>query len=110
MGKVTLDLQPELEQAFGRIAQQTGQTRDAVLHEALEAYVARQSGPQGQVRTTLPPIDPTDVARLHDDDAKAQAEALLRGRPLFRSLGVGSDLELNGRDSEEWLKANWRPE
>ena len=31
-------------------------------------------------------------------------------RPRPRSFGMGDDSELNGVDTEGWLKANWRPE
>jgi Ribbon-helix-helix protein, copG family len=32
------------------------------------------------------------------------------GRPSPRSLGLGENAELSGRESEAWLKAHWRPE
>ena len=33
-----------------------------------------------------------------------------QGRPSPRSLGLGENVELSGRESEAWLKAHWRPE
>ena len=33
-----------------------------------------------------------------------------QGRPSPRSLGLGENAELSGRESEAWLKAHWRPE
>ncbi len=30
--------------------------------------------------------------------------------PLPGSIGVGADESLSGRDSEDWLRANWRRE
>jgi predicted transcriptional regulator len=33
-----------------------------------------------------------------------------QGRPAPRSLGLGENAELSGRESEAWLKAHWRPE
>ncbi len=132
MGKMTSDLPPELERALEQIVQSTGRTRNAVVYEALETYVARQDNTvsdhalpsptgiinNGSSRTINNDSSRTinndssrtmDDARLRADDARAQAEAVRRGRPFFRSLGVGSDPELNGRDSEDWLRANWRP-
>ena len=124
MGKMTFDLPPELERALEQIVQSIGRTRNAVVYEALETYVARQDNTvsdhalpsptgiinNGSSRTINNDSSRTmDDARLRADDARAQAEAVRRGRPFFRSLGVGSDPELNGRDSEDWLRANWRP-
>lgn len=108
MGKVTFDLSPELERALEQIAQHSGRPQDAVLQEAVKSYVAQRNEEREQAQM-LSPIHPGDVAQLRDDDAKVQAEAMRRGRPFFRSLGVGSDPELKARDSEDWLRANWRP-
>ncbi len=116
MAKVILDLPPELERGLEQIVQSTGRTRNAVVYEALEAYVARQDNtvsdhalpsPTGIINNDSSRTG--DDAQLRADDARAQAEAVRRGRPFFRSLGVGSDPDLNGRDSEDWLRANWRP-
>ena len=30
-------------------------------------------------------------------------------RPVPRSFGMHADPELSGADSEDWLRANWRP-
>jgi predicted transcriptional regulator len=29
--------------------------------------------------------------------------------PLPKSIGAGEDPELSGRNTEKWLRANWRP-
>jgi predicted transcriptional regulator len=29
--------------------------------------------------------------------------------PLPGSIGSGADKDLSGRDTEDWLRANWRP-
>jgi predicted transcriptional regulator len=31
------------------------------------------------------------------------------GSPLPKSIGAGEDPDLFGRNSEDWLRANWRP-
>ncbi len=114
MAKVILDLPPELERGLEQIVQNTGRTRNAVVYEALEAYMARQDNTVSD--HSLP--SPTSIinndssrteddARLHADDARSQAEAIRRGRPVFRSLGVGENTELNGENSEDWLRENW---
>lgn len=55
-----------------------------------------------------------DVARrLGRSQADVVREALeayvlqQQSRPLPRSLGAGSDPDLNAADSEAWLRANW---
>jgi hypothetical protein len=171
MGKMTFDLSPELERALEQIVQSTGRTRNAVVYEALETYVARQdntvsdhalssatgiinSNSNGRHEDNQPGAPPDDhlqeppLSRLkgiisdsdvnslninewleanwlnhlvdeqgqqpppimHQDDAEAQIRARQRGRPFFRSLGTGDNAELQGEESEDWLKANWRPE
>ncbi len=47
---------------------------------------------------------------MHQDDVEAQIRSRQRGHPFFRSLGAGDNAELQGEESEDWLKANWRPE
>lgn len=49
------------------------------------------------------------------DEAEIVREALddylrARNRPRPRSVGMVDDPELNGVDTEDWLRANWRPE
>ena len=107
MGKMTFVLPPELERALEQIVQSTGRTRNAVVYEALEAYVARQDNTVSDHALPSPTSiinndgsHTEDDARLHADDARAQAEAVQRGRPVFRSLGVGRDTELNGENSK----------
>jgi predicted transcriptional regulator len=41
----------------------------------------------------------------HALDAYLNAEA----SPLPKSIGAGEDLDLSGRNTEDWLRANWRP-
>lgn len=31
-------------------------------------------------------------------------------RPFPRSIGAGSDPDLNAEDTEDWLRANWHPD
>ncbi len=114
MAKVILDLPPELERGLEQIVQSTGRTRNAIVYEALEAYVARQDNTVSDHSLPSPTsIINNDSSRteddawLHADDARAQAEAVRRGRPVFRSLGVGENTELNGENSEDWLRENW---
>ena len=33
----------------------------------------------------------------------------LQDRPIPRSFGIHADPDLSGADSEDWLRANWRP-
>jgi len=111
MAKVILDLPPELERGLEQIVQSTGRTRNAIVYEALEAYVARQDNTVSDHSLPSPTsIINNDSSRteddawLHADDARAQAEAVRRGRPVFRSLGVGENTELNGENSETGLE------
>ncbi len=41
---------------------------------------------------------------------RAAAEEYLDRRPRPGSIGIGEDSELNGEDSEEWLRLHWHPE
>ncbi len=102
MGKVTLDLQPELEQAFGQIAQQTGQTRDAVLHEALESYVTRQNIVHSHNE------NPLFEARVGDQSQQDEQIQHYERRPL-RTMGIISDTDVNSTNIKEWLRDNWHP-
>jgi hypothetical protein len=52
-------------------------------------------------RTGLPQADL--VRRALDNYLSAEAS------PLPKSIGAGEDAELNGRNTEDWLRANWRP-
>lgn len=134
MGKVTLDLTSEIEQGIEQISQRSGRPRDIVMQDALRSYVERQRQPiprsvgiisdsevhSGNIDEWLeanwlnhlleehgqqqaPPI-------MHEDDVEAQKRASQRGRPFFRSLGAADNPEVQAVDSEDWLKANWRPE
>lgn len=40
----------------------------------------------------------------------AQDIRMRNGRELPRSIGIVSDDEVTGENSEDWLRANWRPE
>lgn len=33
-----------------------------------------------------------------------------QARPWPKSIGIVSDPELSGADSEDWLRANWKPD
>lgn len=49
----------------------------------------------------------------HQADLVRQAlERYLAGEvaPTPRSIGAGADAALTGRDSEDWLRSNWRRE
>ncbi len=52
--------------------------------------------------------------RTHRAQAELVREALDRyladeEPPMPRSIGMGSDREVTGASSEDWLRANWRP-
>ncbi len=87
MGKVTLDLPSELEQALGQISQRSGRSREDVVREALDAYVQQQES----------------LTQQHDG-------VLLGKRRLPRSIGMIEDGQLRAEDIDDWLEANWRPQ
>jgi hypothetical protein len=48
-------------------------------------------------------------ARAQSDIIREALDEYLarKARPQLRSLGLGSDPDLNARDSEAWLEDNW---
>ena len=166
MGKVTLDLPPELERGLEQIVQSSGRTQADVMRDALQSYIRQGYSVAGPAEAVVDAPSATEVGHvmhedeedeepyerpllrskgiisdtevnslnidewleanwlnhlideqrqqpppiMHQDDVEAQIRARQRGRPFFRSLGAGDNAELQGEESEDWLKANWRPE
>jgi plasmid stability protein len=64
------------------------------LRIALRERSRRMGRPQAEV------IREALQAYLHEHE----------GRPMPRSIGIGSDPELSGADAEDWLRAHFPPE
>ena len=67
----------------------------------------------------LPPDVQRELEALARRTGRTEAEVIIEAverhlqaeqRPHPKSFGIAEDPELSGADSEDWLKANWRPE
>ena len=67
----------------------------------------------------LPPDVQRELEALARRTGRTEAEVIIEAverhlqaeqRPRPKSFGIAEDPELSGTDSEDWLKANWRPE